>query len=278
MQRIAKARHLQLTNQWQIVMCVQTENQVNCRDKLSWLADSVQCMWANQNRTWEDCNETQNRVGRGLIELRQLLNSVTKLNRCHKTFNRCHKQREENWEWELGTNWDGEVKAATRETGSADDAGAGDILVPMPVLYNCVLSHLLIWGQITQVAIYFLNLICESGLVGNVSIYSVCPRVSRPQFYNGIYGHCLFVTHLTHLREHLNIIVGIANVVQSQWSGNNWIQVLNCQNCNQCLKCHKDWLCCCHCLGRCHYLLSCQVLSPHHMNKSERSQVSNIAL
>ena len=144
MQRIAKARHLQLTNQWHIVVCVQTENQVNCRDKLSWLADSVQCMWANQNQTWEDCNETQNRVGRGLIELRQLLNSVTKLNRCHKTFNRCHKQREENWEWELGTNWDGEVKAATRETGSADDAGAGNILVPMPVLYNCVLSHLLI--------------------------------------------------------------------------------------------------------------------------------------
>ena len=99
--------------------------------------------------------------------------------------------------------------------------GAGDILVPMPVLYNCVLSHLLIWGRITQVAIYFLNLICESGLVGNVSIYSVCPRVSRPQFYNGIYGHCLFVTHLTHLREHLNIIVGIANVVQSHLTINN---------------------------------------------------------
>ena len=108
--------------------------------------------------------------------------SVTKLNRCHKTLNRCHKQREENWEWELGTNWDGEVKAATRETGSADDAGAGDILVPMPVLYNCVLSHLLIWGQITQVAIYFLNLICESGLVGNVSIYSVSPECQGHSF------------------------------------------------------------------------------------------------
>ena len=71
----------------------------------------------------------------------------------------------------MGTNWDGEVKAATRETGSADDAGAGDILVPMPLLYNCVLSHLLIWGQITQVAIYFLNLICERGLLVKVSTY-----------------------------------------------------------------------------------------------------------
>ena len=141
MQRIANARHLQLTNQWHIVVCVQTENQVNCMDQMSW-----QCTLCvskpKPNLGGLQWNTEQG--GSRSHRVASTSDSVTKLNRCHKTLNRCHKQREENWEWELGTNWDGEVKAATRETGSADDAGAGDILVPMPVLYNCVLSHLLI--------------------------------------------------------------------------------------------------------------------------------------